>query len=221
MLNKIPRWIRNIFAPILFLIGLGGIPDDLGQWEQWLHGWMPMFLDRGIISWVFMIVGGGILLMYLGYWGWSMVTNLMARIETLEQAVNSNQSEPSTASTNSFRPIRNSCPLTPKQLVDLSQSCTTDLARERALAPYMNTWLRIEGKVKEVSRRYGGEIKVEAIDQDGIRVSFTMNEHKYTDEDFIGIEPGDQFIAEGTFESASEYGIDLEDCEIPGSTDTP
>ena len=54
--------IRKIPGFIIFVIGLAGIPDNIKQWKEWLTGWLPMLLGYGPISWLFMLVGGSILI---------------------------------------------------------------------------------------------------------------------------------------------------------------
>ncbi len=57
-MDKSTNWVWKAGAGAIFIIGLAGLPDDLQTWWSWI----VMLLDRGLLSWVFMIVGGASLI---------------------------------------------------------------------------------------------------------------------------------------------------------------
>ena len=106
------------------------------------------------------------------------------------------------------------CSLTPKEIAALTASRSTDLARERVLAPYQNTWLRVQGPVEDVSLSFGGGVDVKISLPDDLNVHLSMREDLYTAEDFTDVKKGDLFTGDGKVDSATDNGLlFLEECE--------
>ena len=112
--------------------------------------------------------------------------------------------------------VREPCPLTPAELVTLAAGRTTELAREVALEPFKGKWLRLTGRVTDVSQNFGGGVSVGIVLADDSEVCLWMKEELYAKEDLADVKKDDMFTAEGKVDSVAESGrVYLRDCERP------
>ena len=102
--------------------------------------------------------------------------------------------------------------MTPAELIALAENRSTELARKLALGPFEGKWLRLTGRVRDVSQMFGGGVSVEILLADESTVYLRMKEDLYTEEDLAGVKKGDTFAAEGRFESVSHGLFYLGDC---------
>ena len=110
--------------------------------------------------------------------------------------------------------VKEPCPLTPTELVALAAGRTTNLAREVTLESFKGKWLRLTGRVTDVSQGFSGSVSVNIVLADDSDVCSWMKEELYAKEDLAGVKKDDTFTAEGRFDSVAQSGlVHLRDCE--------
>lgn len=65
MLQTIFKSIWLLFCFILFVVGFGGIPDDIRTWGQWINE-MGLLTDQNYYRWLFAICGFSLIFISLG-----------------------------------------------------------------------------------------------------------------------------------------------------------
>jgi hypothetical protein len=53
-------WISRIFGVVLTVIGLGGIPDDVATWSDWIKT-VQLYLSQDVARWTFVMAGVAIM----------------------------------------------------------------------------------------------------------------------------------------------------------------
>ena len=119
---------------------------------------------------------------------------------TGESTTNDAAPRPTLVTRDSSRHGRNWCPKTPLQLIELV-SDRTDFAAQRALEPFIGSWLQLSGIVARVDG-YDGRPNVVIDVSEGLAVSFLMERGEHTDH-VAALRRGDHFTGRGRLRSAS------------------
>ena len=217
------KLIWKILSIILLIIGFAGFPDDIKQWKEWLKEWLPMLLGYGPVSWLSMLIGGSIFL-YVTSPTWMKIFRPVLENKKDEEEIIEHKDEEEIVEYKEEKEIieqgvnlpkeRVFSRRTPKELVDMFEG-RTNLEAERITQQHIGSWLRVKGKVENISNSSGGSLMVFLGDLFDTPPMITLwfEADKWLPK-IQTLSKGDEIVVLGKIKEIRRSRIELELCEL-------